>query len=105
MGLDQNTATGINAALADFGLPQVAHAQLPGLVTRLAQLDPSLSNQVGQFHSDIFGSGGTDLGNWLNDATGGFVQQEIDKIGINVALYTSMAVDPSWIGAILESLK
>jgi hypothetical protein len=105
VGLDQNTATGINAALADFGLTQVAHAQLPGLVTRLAQLDPSLSNQVGQFYTDIFGSAGTDLSNWLNDATGGFVQQEVDKIGINAALYTSMAVDPSWIGAILESLE
>ncbi len=104
VGLDQNTAAGINAALGDFGLPALANAQLPALMTQLAQLDPSLANQTGQLYAHVFGSAGTDLSNWLNGATGGFVQQQVDNLGINIASNTALLINPP-IEGILESLQ
>lgn len=102
MGIDVSNAAGLNAALAYYGLPQVAHAQLPELMNALTQLDPTLAQAVGQYRTEFFGSAGTDLSNWLNNATGGSVQQMVDNDGVNIASYTDEIINPSWILGILR---
>ncbi|BBX96075.1 PE family protein [Mycobacterium lacus] len=105
VGLDQSNAAGINAALAYYGLPPLAHANVPVLMNALTQLDPALAQQCGEARAEFFASAATDLSNWLNGATGGAAQQMVNNIGIYTASFTYQIVHPSWVGAILESLK
>ena len=85
VGLDQNTAIGINAALGDFGIPPLAGPQLPAIMAGLTQAEPNLANQFGQLYGSAFDSAGTDLGAWLDGVTDGFAREAIDNIGVNTA--------------------
>jgi hypothetical protein len=104
MGLDTNTAAGINAALGYYGLPALASPHLPALENFAYQLNPTLADTFGARYASAFGTAGTDLSNWLNGVSNGAAQQYVDTIGLRAATYTSMAVDPSWLLSILESM-
>jgi hypothetical protein len=102
--LAQDTMTGVNAALADEGLPQISDA---GLSELLSQLFPGLPNFVDladQFSDNIFGSAGAELSPILTDLSAGPAGQAVTEFGVDAAVIASLVADPTWIEVILGSL-
>ncbi len=96
VNLNQNTAAGVNAALADFGLPQIAHAQLSQLVSQLPPVVselPNFSDLTGGLGAEVFGSAGSTLQTQLQ----GFLLDGVTDLGVNLAVDTALIADPSWI--------
>ena len=96
VNLNQNTAIGINAALADFGLPQIAHAQLSQLVSQLSPVIselPNVSELTGSLGAEVFGTAGSALQTQLQ----GVLLDGVTGLGVNLAVNTALIADPSWI--------
>ncbi|WP_421845749.1 PE-PPE domain-containing protein [Mycobacterium sp.] len=96
VGLEKANVDGINAALGYYGLPPVAQAQLPVLMTQLTQLDPNLAEQWGHARAQFFETAGSDLSAWLDNATDGAAQQLVNTVGLNTAAYTNQIANLSW---------
>jgi hypothetical protein len=81
--LFQDTMNGVNAALADEGLPQIDDAGVLELSSQVSQL--ILTDLTQGPIGDILSSAGSDLSPLLTDLSAGPVGQTVTELGVDVA--------------------